>query len=84
MQFVIWSTIQQQSVLEALVNHVQYFKAAVLVDPAHAAAWHAWGMLEKQEGNSIKARDLWIKVSPTPTLRSSLEDLSDAYIPTCF
>lgn len=42
---------------------MQYFKAAVLVDPGHAAAWHAWGMLEKREGNLVKARDVWIKVS---------------------
>ena len=42
---------------------VQYFKAAVLVDPTHAASWHAWGMLERQEGNAVKARDIWIKVS---------------------
>ena len=34
----------------------------MLVEPGHAAAWHAWGMLEKREGNLVKARDIWIKV----------------------
>lgn len=42
---------------------LQYFEAAVLVEPSHAASWHAWGMLEKREGNFVKARDIWIKVS---------------------
>ena len=41
---------------------LQYFNAAVLVDPTHVAAWHAWGMLEKREGNFAAAKDLWMKV----------------------
>ena len=41
---------------------VQYYQAAVLVDPKHAAAWHGWGMLEHSEGNLVAARDTWIKV----------------------
>lgn len=45
---------------------MQYFEAAVLVDPGHAAAWHAWGMLEKREGNFVKARDIWVKVATKP------------------
>ena len=27
----------------------QYFEAAVTADSTHAAAWHGWGLLEKQE-----------------------------------
>lgn len=46
----------------------------MLVNPSHAAAWHAWGMLEKREGNFAAAKDLWIKVWP-----SSL-DMLDLYI----
>ena len=41
---------------------MQYFNAATLVNNEHAASWHAWGMLEKREGNLTTARDLWVKV----------------------
>jgi hypothetical protein len=44
------------------LSWVQYYNAAVLVDPKHAAAWHGWGMLEQAEGNLVAARDTWIKV----------------------
>lgn len=37
------------------------YDAAVCVDPAHACAWHKWGMLEKAEGNYTRARDRWLQ-----------------------
>ena len=50
---------------------LQYFNAAVLVDPSHGASWHAWGMLEKKEGNFVAARDLWVKVRLPPGQQST-------------
>lgn len=38
------------------------FDAAVVVDETHACAWHKWGMLERSEGNFMRARDLWMQV----------------------
>jgi hypothetical protein len=40
----------------------QLFDAATVADKKHAAAWHGWGMLEKKQGNLLRARDLWKKV----------------------
>jgi hypothetical protein len=37
------------------------FDAATAADKTHAAAWHGWGMLEKREGNLLRARDLFVK-----------------------
>lgn len=37
------------------------FDAAVVVDETHACAWHKWGMLERAEGNYMRARDLWMQ-----------------------
>ena len=59
-------------IASAEVNvNLQYFNAAVLVDPSHGASWHAWGMLEKKEGNFVAARDLWVKVRLPPDQQSS-------------
>jgi len=37
------------------------YDAAIVASPSHAAAYHGWGLLEKQQGNFAKARDIWIK-----------------------
>lgn len=37
------------------------YDAAIVANPKHAAAYHGWGLLEKQDGNYAKARDVWIK-----------------------
>lgn len=42
---------------------VQLFDAAIVANKKHAASWHGWGLLEKRQGNLVKARDLWLKVS---------------------
>ena len=44
---------------------LQLFDAATVANSKHAAAWHGWGLLEKREGNMVKARDLWMKVGAT-------------------
>lgn len=44
---------------------LQLFDAATVANSRHAAAWHGWGLLEKREGNLVKARDLWMKVRGT-------------------
>ena len=52
--------------------------------PTHAAAWHGWGLLEKQQGNFLRARDLWLKGiqalrksdAPNPYLYQSLAVLA--------
>jgi hypothetical protein len=38
------------------------YDAAIVADKGHAAAWHGWGMLEKAQGDYLRARDLWTKV----------------------
>ncbi len=38
------------------------YDAAIVVDETHACAWHKWGMLERDEGNYLRARDLWMQV----------------------
>ena len=40
----------------------QLFDASIVANKAHAAAWHGWGLLEKRQGNLMKAKDLWLKV----------------------
>jgi tetratricopeptide (TPR) repeat protein len=35
----------------------EYFNAALVANPKHAAAWHGLGMLEMNEGNLVAARD---------------------------
>ena len=42
-----------------------------MANKKHAASWHGWGLLEKREGNLVKARDLWLKVR----LFRSVQDL---------
>lgn len=37
------------------------FDAALVVNKAHAAAWHGWGLLEKRDGNLAKAKSLFLK-----------------------
>ena len=39
----------------------QLYDASTVADPKHAAAWHGWGLLEKQQDNVLRARDLWLK-----------------------
>lgn len=41
---------------------LQLFDAALNANNKHAASWHGWGLLEKQQGHFKKARDLWLKV----------------------
>jgi len=41
---------------------LQLFDAAIVANKQHAAAWHGWGMLERKQGNLVKAKDLWMKV----------------------
>ena len=45
-----------------VVGLLQLFDAALVANNKHAASWHGWGLLEKQQGNFKKARDLWMKV----------------------
>ena len=40
----------------------QLYDASTVADPKHAAAWHGWGLLEKQQDNVLRARDIWLKV----------------------
>ena len=40
----------------------QLYDAAIVANGSHAAAWHGWGLLEKRQGNPLRARDLWMKV----------------------
>lgn len=40
------------------------FDASTVANSEHAAAWHGWGMLEKRSGNTVRARDIWMKVHP--------------------
>lgn len=60
----------------------QMFDAATVADGAHAAAWHGWGLLEKREGNYLRARDLWLtgvqktRTKPNPYLYQSLAVLA--------
>ena len=44
----------------------QLYDASTVAEPSHAAAWHGWGLLEKKEGNLLRARDLWLKVGIPP------------------
>lgn len=37
------------------------FDAAIVASSSHAAAYHGWGLLEKKQGNYMKARDIWIR-----------------------
>ncbi|KAI3436107.1 hypothetical protein D9Q98_002165 [Chlorella vulgaris] len=37
------------------------YDAAIVANPMHAAAWHGWGLLEKEQENYLRARDLWLK-----------------------
>eukprot|EP00887_Chlorella_sp_A99_P006541 scaffold3.g6541.t1 len=37
------------------------FDAAIVAVPAHAAAYHGWGLLERRQGNYLRARDLWAR-----------------------
>lgn len=46
------------------IARLQYFDAATAANDAHAAAWHGWGLLEKQQGDVVRARDIWMKVTP--------------------
>ena len=41
---------------------MQLFDAAIVANRAHAPSWHGWGLLEKRQGNFMKAKDLWMKV----------------------
>jgi hypothetical protein len=43
---------------------VQLYDAALVANKKHAAAWHGWGLLEKRQGNLMKAKDLWMRVCP--------------------
>ncbi|KAL4435899.1 hypothetical protein ABPG77_000661 [Micractinium sp. CCAP 211/92] len=51
--------------LAAKLNNVglarRLYDAAIVANPQHAAAWHGWGLLEKEQGNYLRARDLWVK-----------------------
>jgi tetratricopeptide (TPR) repeat protein len=53
-----------------------------VASPQHAAAWHGWGLLEKDQGNYLRARDLWLKgiqalrASPNAYLYQSLAVLA--------
>ena len=42
----------------------QLYDASTVADPKHAAAWHGWGLLEKQQDNVLRARDIWLKARP--------------------
>ena len=44
-------------------NSLQLYDAAIVANRKHAASWHGWGLLEKRQGNLVRARDLWLKVS---------------------
>lgn len=63
-------------------NSRQMYDAATVADEAHAAAWHGWGLLEKREGNFLRARDLWLtgvqktRTKPNPYLYQSLAVLA--------
>ena len=30
------------------------YDAAIVANPQHAAAWHGWGLLEKEQGNFLR------------------------------
>lgn len=30
------------------------YDAAIVANPQHAAAWHGWGLLEKDQGNYLR------------------------------
>lgn len=49
------------------------FDASLVANRKHAAAWHGWGLMEKRQGNLLKAKEIWVKVRTclcTPGLRS--------------
>lgn len=58
------------------------YDAAVVASPTHAAAYHGWGLLEKAQGNFLRARDIWTKglqatrAEPNPYLYQSLAVLA--------
>lgn len=72
--------------LAAKLNNVslarKLYDAAIVANPQHAAAWHGWGLLEKEQGNFLRARDLWLKgiqslrKNPNPYLYQSLAVLA--------
>lgn len=53
-----------------------------MANPLHAAAYHGWGLLERRQGNYLRARDLWTRGiqatrrSPNPFLYQSLAVLA--------
>lgn len=58
------------------------YDAAIVAAPGHAAAYHGWGLLEKDQGNYSRARDVWTRgiaataASPNPYLFQSLAVLA--------
>lgn len=50
--------------LTSLLGRAQLYDAAIVANGSHAAAWHGWGLLEKRQGNPLRARDLWVKAWP--------------------
>lgn len=44
--------------LAAKLNNVglarKLYDAAIVANPQHAAAWHGWGLLEKEQGNYLR------------------------------
>ena len=58
------------------------YDAAIVASPAHAAAYHGWGLLEKFAGNVTRARDVWARgieatvANPNPYLYQSLAVLA--------
>jgi hypothetical protein len=45
-----------------MLGVAQLFDASTVANEEHAAAWHGWGFLEKQQGDVARARDIWMKV----------------------
>ena len=54
----------QPGTLTIMLGHAQLYDAAIVANGSHAAAWHGWGLLEKRQGNPLRARDLWVKAWP--------------------
>ena len=50
--------------VDILLGRAQLYDAAIVANGSHAAAWHGWGLLEKRQGNPLRARDLWVKARP--------------------
>ena len=49
----------------------QYFEGALVADPTHSAAYHAWGMMERQVGDWERARTLFLEGIQKCALSSS-------------